>query len=88
MKPKLINEFINCDIWFLLNHPVNVVNIFWCQGVLASSLGCLCFYGTCFAHLFFQAVNSTGIYRKTFRNFFCVVCFVPGFNKQFSCFIM
>lgn len=43
---------------------------------------------SCFTHLFFQAVNSTGIHRKTLCDFFCIVRFIPSFNKQFSCFIM
>lgn len=37
--------------------------------------------GTCFTHLFFQAVNSTGIHRKTLWDFFCIVRFIPSFNK-------
>ena len=38
MQTKFINDFINCEIWFLLNHPVNVLEIFRCQGMFTSSL--------------------------------------------------
>ena len=88
MQLKFFYDLIDCNVGLILDQQINILEIFLSQNRFTPTQRSPCLDRTSFAHSFFKTINGTGINRKTFCNFFCIVSLIPSFNEQFSCFIM
>ena len=85
---KCFNNLLHCDIWLFLHNLQNIQVLLFCKNCFSSPQMRSGLIAASACTLFYKAIYGAFIYGKIFCNLPGIVSFIPGFQYQFSSFVV